>query len=81
MLRVLNSLTPELDWRLVAAVCLVCVLAGVAVIARFWRAQSIGNLSDKGKLLELALKTAPVQFPDESAANQPGTARHQNLPA
>src|SRR6202795_3823984 len=55
MLRVLDSLTPELDWRLAAAVGLVFLLAGVAVIVRFRRAQSSGRLSDKGKLLELAL--------------------------
>ena len=55
MLRVLDSLTPELDWRLAAAVCLVCLLAGVAVIFRSRWAQSSGRLSRKGKLLELAL--------------------------
>ena len=55
MLRVLNNLTPELDWRLLAVVCLVCVLAGVAVIFRFRWMQSTGGPNDKGKLLELAL--------------------------
>ena len=54
MLRVLNSFPPELDWRLLAAVCLVVLLAGIAVIVRFRRSQT-GRLSDKGQLLELAL--------------------------
>lgn len=54
MLRVLDSFTPELDWRLLAAVCLVFLLAGIALIVRFRRSQ-IGRLSDKGQLLELAL--------------------------
>jgi methyl-accepting chemotaxis protein len=54
MLRVLDSLTPELDWRLAAAVCLVCLLAGIALIVRFRRSQT-GRLSGKGQLLELAL--------------------------
>lgn len=31
MLRVLDSLTPELDWRLAAIVGLTCILAGIAV--------------------------------------------------
>ncbi|MGA8497632.1 MAG: PAS-domain containing protein [Xanthobacteraceae bacterium] len=53
MLRVLDSLTPELDWRLAAAVCLVCLLAGIAIF-RFRRLQA-GRLSDKGQLLKLAL--------------------------
>ena len=55
MLRVLDSLTPELDWRLAVSLCLVFLLAGIAVVVRFRRAQSAGGLSDKGKLLELAL--------------------------
>jgi PAS domain-containing protein len=54
MLRVLDSFTPELDWRLLAAVCLVFLLAGIALIVRFRRSQT-GRLSDKGQLLELAL--------------------------
>ena len=55
MLRALTSLPPDLDWRLLAAVCLVFLLAGIAVIVHFRRAQSSGGLNDKGKLLELAL--------------------------
>jgi methyl-accepting chemotaxis protein len=55
MLRALNSLPPDFDWRLLAAVCLVFLLAGIAVIVGFRRAQSTGGLNDKGKLLELAL--------------------------
>ena len=55
MLRVLDSLTPELDWRLAAAVGLACILAGIAVFVRLLRAPSFGGLNDKGKLLELAL--------------------------
>src|ERR1700726_4761350 len=55
MLRVLDSLTPALDWRLAAAVGLVFLLAGIADFVRFRRAQSTGGLNDKGKLLELAL--------------------------
>jgi methyl-accepting chemotaxis protein len=54
MLRVLDRLTPELDWRLAAAVGLVCLLAGIALIVRFRRSQA-GRLSGKGQLLELAL--------------------------
>jgi len=54
MLRVLDSFTPELDWRLLAAVCLVFLLAGAVLIVRFRRSQA-GRLSDKGQLLELAL--------------------------
>jgi methyl-accepting chemotaxis protein len=54
MLRVLDSFTPEFDWRLLAAVCLVFLLAGAALIVRFRRSQT-GRLSDKGQLLELAL--------------------------
>ena len=55
MLRVLDSLPPELDWRLAAAVGLVFLLAGIAAVVRLRRAQSFGGLNDKGKLLELAL--------------------------
>src|SRR5258707_1433948 len=55
MLRVLDSLTPELDWRLAASLCLVFLLAGLAFIVGFRRARSTDGLSDKGKLLELAL--------------------------
>src|SRR3984957_11921189 len=55
MLRALNSLPPDLDWRLLAAVCLVFLLTGIAAIVYFRRAQSGGGLNDKGKLLELAL--------------------------
>src|SRR5580704_3594966 len=55
MLRVLDSLTPELDWRLAVFLCAAFLLAGIAVIVRFRRAQSTGRLSDKGHLLELAL--------------------------
>ena len=55
MLRVLDSLTPALDWRLAAAVGLVFLLAGIAVFVLFRRALSTGGLNDKGKLLELAL--------------------------
>src|SRR5580700_2131136 len=55
MLRVLDSLPPELDWRLAAVVCLACLLAGIAAIVHFRRTHSTGRLSDKGKLLELAL--------------------------
>ncbi len=55
MLWVLDSLTPGLDWRLAVSLCLVFLLAGIAVIVGFRRAQSTGRLSDKGKLLELAL--------------------------
>jgi methyl-accepting chemotaxis protein len=55
MLRALTSLPPDLDWRLLAAVCLVFLLAGIAAIVYFRRAQSGGGLNDKGKLLELAL--------------------------
>src|SRR5271154_2124462 len=55
MLRALNSLPPDLDWRLLAAVCLVFLLAGIAVIFRSRWTQSPGGLSDNGKLLELAL--------------------------
>jgi len=54
MLRVLDSFTPELDWRLLAAVCLVFLLAGAVLIVRFRRSQA-GRLSDKGQLLELTL--------------------------
>src|ERR1700680_1630054 len=59
MLRVLDSLPPELDWRLAVFLCLVFLLAGIAVIVRFRRAQSTGGLSDKGKLLELPLNNMP----------------------
>ena len=55
MLRVLDSFTPELDCRLLAAVCLVFLLAGAVLIVRFRRSQA-GRLSDKGQLLELTLK-------------------------
>jgi hypothetical protein len=55
MLRALNSLPPDLDWRLLAAVCLVVLLAGVAVIVGFRWAQSTGGLNGKGRLLELTL--------------------------
>ena len=54
MLRVLDSFTPELDCRLLAAVCLVFLLAGAVLIVRFRRSQA-GRLSDKGQLLELTL--------------------------
>ena len=40
MLRALNSLPPDLDWRLLAAVCLVVFLAGIAVMVRFRRPQT-----------------------------------------
>jgi len=50
----LDSLTPELDWRLAVSLCLVFLLAGIAGIVRFRRAQSAGRVSDKGQLLELA---------------------------
>src|ERR1700730_14931129 len=83
MLRVLDSFTPELDCRLLAAVCLVFLLAGAVLIVRFRRSQA-GRLSDKGHDggaggdAEMQIKLAEKIFPVAMAVEK---ARQHGLAA
>ena len=79
MLRVLDSLLPELDWRLAVSLCLIFFLAGIAVIVGFRRVQSTGGSNDKRKLLELALNNMTQGVVMFDAKARPGVEHHDAL--